>query len=165
MLAFFVFYAFPVSSGKIENLCQKSEMTLFECRIGVKLASVCMGIWASNAKFPQYKFGTHKKIEMVYPQSMPDNEGELRLSRSMYSGGGEVHIRFSRNQYEYIMYDSTVRTSFATDERNDSDFRSGIAIKRRGKIIMDRQCLRSSGSGIRSPAYQVLPTEKFTPIR
>lgn len=163
MLAFFVFYAFPISAGKIQNLCQKSEIALFECIIGGKLASICIG--HSNAKFPQYRFGTYKNIELVYPQSMRGKEGELRLSRAMYSGGGEVHIRFSRNEYEYIMYDSTIRTSFGADARNETDFRSGIVIKRRGKIIVDRQCLRSSDSGIRSPAYQVLPTEKFTPIR
>lgn len=139
---FILLISIPALAKEEEKyLCYKNERVIFGCNINQKMLSLCAAI--PLHKIPdsiQYRFGTHKKIEMEYPNNLEGSKNLFKHSHTGYSGGGEGRIRFKNKDYEYIIFDRMYRTNFKAGEPNNPAFDSGVVIRRKGKTISQLHC-------------------------
>jgi hypothetical protein len=125
------------------GLCAPGEVVVFQCGIGRKIVSVCGG--RTPAPRAQYRFGRPGNVELAYPNR---SEGGLSYARAMYSGGGELQIRFRNGGLDYVVYSRTVRTGFGADGRNNPRFSDGVMVRRGNRVISNRACTTEiSGDG------------------
>ena len=117
------------------GLCAPNEVVIFECGVGRKIVSVCGS--RTPAPRAQYRFGRPGNVELSYPNR---SEGGLSWARAMYSGGGELQIRFRNGGLDYAVYSRTVRTGFGADGRNNPQFSDGVMVMRGNRLISDRAC-------------------------
>ncbi len=112
-----------------DTLCTSNEQAIFSCTLASrKTASLCA---PKDLKAPglylQYRFGTHQKIELTYPE---EKEFHYKFrwgfaATSPQSGG--YYVDFSIGQYDYFM--------LAIDY-NDLD----IAIYKQNKLLRNLHC-------------------------
>ena len=146
-----------VAAAAEKSLCEAGETPLFQCTIKGKQVSLCAaGASKDDAGKLQYRFGTAQKIELSYPDTPQPASGKFFKSETGYSGGGEERIRFKNGDYEYFLFERTVRTGFGSGP-NNPEFSAGI-ITRHGKTVTTRLCARD---GAMKPASRVLPEEEF----
>jgi len=100
------------------------------------------------------------KVELNYPETPQPAQGHFHFSRTAYSGGGAIHIRFTNSGYEYILFDSTIRTGFGSGP-NNPEFSAGVITRYRGKTSI-RKC--SDDASISSEALEAIPAEEFEDI-
>ncbi|WP_050479792.1 hypothetical protein [Herbaspirillum rhizosphaerae] len=140
-----------------KSLCAAGETPLFQCTIKGKQVSLCAsGGGKDDAGKLQYRFGTAQKIELSYPATPQPADGKFFKSETGYSGGGEERIRFKNGDYDYFLFERTVRTGFGNGP-NNPEFSAGI-ITRHGKSVTTRLC---SQDGAMKPASRTLPEEEF----
>lgn len=143
------------------TMCRPGEKEIFSCTTKAKkTASLCAspGFSAQGGTL-QYRFGTPGKAELQYPETPQPAAGTFFFSSTMYSGGGEAHIRFSNGGYDYLLFDRTVRTNFK-GPTNDPRFSAGIVVRGpRGSKPVTRGC--SNDASIKADAYEALPREEF----
>ncbi|WP_432240883.1 hypothetical protein [Herbaspirillum robiniae] len=143
------------------TMCKPGEQEIFSCTTKAKkTASLCASPdFSAKGGTLQYRFGTPARTELQYPDTPQPAAGKFFFSSTMYSGGGEAHIRFSNGGYDYILFDRTVRTNFK-GPTNDPQFSSGIVVRGpKGSKPSTRSC--ANDASIRSAAYEALPTEDF----
>lgn len=142
-------------------LCKADEEIIFGCEIKDKLISICASKkFSKTTGYTQYRFGTSEKIEFSYPASKKPPEGIFFLGSTGYSGGGANIVRFNNSGYEYLIFDSMIRTNFAPGEPNDPEFKAGIVTRHNGKVTSTRFCADNAAS-IRSAAFEVFEREDF----
>ena len=127
----------PLSDFAAGSLCQASEVVLASCRGHGKIASIC----SANIGSATYRFGHPGRIEL--------QSTGLHSAQRMYSGGGETQISFGRQGYEYVIFDSTIRTGFDLDGHNNPAFSSGMIVQHYGKTIKAMHC-EGNAAAIRS---------------
>lgn len=137
-------------------LCDSDEITLFNCSLTKKTASLCL---RKKTNQIQYRIGTAVKKELTYPKTLKDSIEKFKLSTTPYPGGGENRIRFSNGTYDYLIYDITK----AQQDISGSDFlqAAGIVVYAKSKRIANFKCINSETS-ITSPAFEILPREDFS---
>jgi hypothetical protein len=141
------------------SLCQPSEAEVFNCQIKNKLLSVCASSSdKSKEQLLQYRYGTTSSIELNYPENPAVPSGHFMSSSVGYSGGGEFRIHFKNNDFDYILFDRTIRTGF-DDDGNKPEFSAGIAIKESGKVKSVHKC--SNNTQIIVPENMTIPEEEF----
>lgn len=118
------------------GLCAPGEVVIFQCGIGRKTVSVCGG--RTPAPHAQYRFGRPGNVELAYPRA--GQSGGLSYARAMYSGGGELQIRFRNGGLDYTVYSRTVRTGFGDDGLNHPQFSDGVTVRRGNRVISNRAC-------------------------
>ena len=142
-------------------LCKANEELIFGCEIKDKFISICASkSFSRTTGYTQYRFGKPDKIEFSFPTSAKPPEGIFFLGSTGYSGGGANIVRFNNSGYEYLIFDSMVRTNFTPDEPNDPEFKAGIVTRHNGKITSTRLCADNAAS-IRSAAFDVFEREDF----
>lgn len=140
------------------TLCTPDENILFQCTLKTKLLSLCASKdFAPDRGTLQYRFGTSKKLDLVYPATPQAAAGHFFFSSTPYSGGGEAHIRFETAGYEYFLFDKVIRTSF--NGPNNPEFTAGVVTRHEGKTSM-REC-SNAASGIHANAYEAIPGETY----
>lgn len=122
-----VLIAAMIAAPAAATLCRPGEVPVFSCAIGTRVAAVCTGRGG-----PVYRFGRPGRVELT--------ARNLSIATRAYSGGGETQISFRRGAFTYVVYDRTVRTAFGADGRNDPAITAGVAVRRGGRTISDRQC-------------------------
>lgn len=148
-------------AGEPLYLCKANEELIFGCAIKDKLISLCASKeFSKTTGYTQYRFGKPDKIELAYPSSPKPPEGVFFLANTGYSGGGASIIRFNNAGYEYLIFDSTVRTNFAAGEPNNPEFKAGIVTRHNGKITSTRLCTDNTAS-IGAAAFEVFDREDF----
>ena len=136
---------------------------IFQCDLKGKRLSLCASRdFSANGGTLQYRYGVPAKIELRYPESPQPARERFFFSSTAYSGGGEAHIRFRNGDYEYILFDRTVRTGFGGGP-NNPEFTSGVVTRRKGTTVSRRLC--SNSGSIVSKAYEDLPKEEFEDIQ
>lgn len=148
------------TAGEQHYLCNKDEQVLFGCTVGKKMVSVCTSQkFTKSSGYVQYRFGVKNKIELQYPASLVPPQKNFFFSNTPYSGGGAARIRFSINDDEYIVFDSTIRTNVKPGEPNYPEFTAGLITQHMGKITSLRKC--SDDASIRAEAYTNLEPEDW----
>ncbi|HLJ26426.1 MAG TPA: hypothetical protein VKY85_06935 [Candidatus Angelobacter sp.] len=139
-------------------LCQKDEQVVFGCNLGNKIVSLC----ASSGPSPrfQYRAGSSKHMELQFPSVPGPAQDNFWFSSTAFSGGGSAHIRFKIADYEYLLFDYTMRTGFGADGHNNPEFGAGVAVLRGGNVISTQSC--KNDASIQSLAYDQLPKEEYT---
>ena len=119
------------------TLCVGGETTIFQCRVGTRLLSVCGGR-ASGQAYAQYRFGTPARTELTYP-AQRQGAGTMQTALIPFSGGGEAQIHFTNGATQYVVYSRTVRTGFGRGG-NNPQFSAGVNVLRGGRTISRRGC-------------------------
>ena len=157
LLAFHGALSAAFAAAPEKSLCSAGETPLFQCTIKGKQVSLCAsGATATDAGKLQYRFGTAQKIELSYPDAPQPANGKFFKSETGYSGGGEERIRFKNGDYDYFLFERTVRTGFGSGP-NNPEFSAGV-ITRHGKSVTTRLCAQD---GAMKPASGTLPEEEF----
>lgn len=92
-----------------DSLCQSGERVIFSCMTkNDKTISLCATGAADNAKtVVHYRFGTGANTELSYPTDDITAQQAFSGRAQMFSGGGGIYLRFSNNNYDYIIYTGT----------------------------------------------------------
>ena len=100
-----IFVLFSEFAYSVESHCIRSEITIFNCRIGTKVVSVCGSNPISfQIGYLQYRFGFLKSPELIYPNKKIQPGQWVTGNSLVYAGGGGAYLRFIRNRYHYIVY-------------------------------------------------------------
>ena len=129
------------------TLCRGSEKPLFACPFGVKQVAVCGGEGGAI-----YRFGRPGHVDL--------HATGLGYAEKAYSGGGETQISFAQGGYRYIVFDRTVRTGFAADGHNDTQFSAGLVLKHGDTTISTMLCTTDASIAATATA---LPATAFIP--
>lgn len=144
-----------------QYLCKDDENLIFGCEIKGKFISICSSKNLSKTVgYAQYRFGKPDKVEFLYPASKKPPEGIFFLGSTGYSGGGANIVRFNNSGYEYLIFDSMIRTNYAPGEPNNPEFKAGIVTRHNGKITSTRLCTDNAAS-IRASAFEAFEREGF----
>jgi hypothetical protein len=123
------------------DLCIADEKLVFGCVLGEKVASICASANLSSASgYVQYRYGTIKKIELVYPKEKTHPKGHFFFSSTIYGGGDEFRVRFNNEGHDYFAFHKMVRTNFKSGETNDPDESAGIHTRFKNKFDPARRC-------------------------
>lgn len=139
-------------------LCLKQEQVVFGCNLGKKVVSLCASNHSSAWNF-QYRFGAPSHLELQFPDIPSPAKDHFWFSSTAFSGGGSAHIRFVNAGYEYVLFDSTVRTNFGESGRHDPKFNAGIVVLQEGKTVSKRYC--TNDASIHAAAYEQMLREEY----
>ena len=115
------------ASGSEASLCFQNEEVIASCRLRQKMVSVC-----GRSGSATYRFGRTGRIEL--------SANGMYHAHQMFSGGGESQIVVHKGDYQYVLYDSTIRTGFGRDGHNYPVFASGLMVLRNGRHLADMAC-------------------------
>jgi hypothetical protein len=133
------------------SLCDVGETVLFSCPLRGRLVSVCGQAPARSI----YRFGRPGRIEL--------QSRDLRHASRMFSGGGESQIHFERDGYRYILFDRTVRASFASEGRNEPQVSSGLLVQHAGRLRTSTPCGGSGEAAVSSALAAYMPEGVYIP--
>jgi hypothetical protein len=136
-----------------EGMCKPDEATIFNCELKKSVASFCR---SSDRSIFTYRNGTSKQIDLEVTGVSTANGGVFFFSSVPYTGGGEAHIRFSREDYTYYLYDKTIQTNVGPT------FSAGIVVYRGTKKIANSVC--ENDASIHQQAYEDMMKEEFQNI-
>ena len=146
--------------AKEAGLCSPTEEEIFVCKTAKALAYVCASKpFKPDVSVMQYRFGSPGKIQLQYPASPALAAGHFRMSSTAYSGGGEGHLAFSNDGYDYILYDRTTAGDWDKQGHRAHTFATGILV-RKGKAIVSNIACQRADDTLRAGAYD-LPKEDF----
>jgi hypothetical protein len=140
-------------------LCLKDEQVVFGCNLSNKVLSLCASNSSSASPTFQYRFGAPGHLELQFPNIPGPAKDHFWFSSTAFSGGGSAHIRFVNTGYEYVLFDSTVRTNFGKSGRHDPRFDAGIVVLHEGKTVSIRYC--TNDASIHAVAYEQMPREEY----
>lgn len=127
--------------------CQMGETVVLSCQVtGRKIVSLCS---SGPATAPQlaYRFGTGRRIELVYPA--PGNAGAFYRTSAPLIGGGIATVGFSRGGYDYSVYAKSSQPGGAAGGGGgDPEFEDGLIVSRGGKRLRTLVCA-DGGAGFR----------------
>jgi len=149
------------SAAASKYLCHADEQVIFGCAVGKRMVSLCASPKVGrDAGYVQYRFGTLARLELTYPTSLEPPAEKFHISTTGYSGGGAARLRFSIAGFDYVLFDSVVRTNFTPGEPNNPAFSAGIATVRDGKVVSRHKCT-DNDTGLAVPEGDVFPEEDF----
>ena len=134
----------PVPPTKVGSFCTADEVSIFSCSLGPKRVSVC-----GRGNQAVYRYGAPGKVELAVRN--------LSLAKRGFSGGGETQITATNNNYSYIVYDRTERTSFGASGGNDPQSGSGLLVRHAGRTLSSKLCDDDAPIPSRASAY--IPTK------
>ncbi|MCA8016932.1 hypothetical protein [Burkholderia metallica] len=141
-----------VAAAHAEGLCSREETAVFNCELKASVSSLCQSI--ENGSLI-YRNGVGEKINLQISDKK-NNRNVFFLSNTLYSGGGEAHIRFSRMGYTYYLYDKVIKVD------DGPETFAGIVVYKKNKKIHSLAC--NNNASIRASAYQSISREKYRSI-
>ena len=129
----------PAGGGQA-HFCTAMEDTVFACRAGGKLVSVCASKDASpTAGYAQYRFGkpdSRDPLEMNLPEAWIPPAKAAAGGTLAFSGGGGAWMRFRNGPHAYVVFTGIGKwgPGGATREK------AGVVVERGGKAIAHVAC-------------------------
>ncbi|WP_156966970.1 hypothetical protein [Paraburkholderia ferrariae] len=151
IIVLLIFGLFSGAKIRAEGMCNADEAVIFNCELKKTTASLCR---SKKDNVLTYRDGGRAGYRLVLSDAGKSNL--FFFSNIPYAGGGEGHIRFSNNDYNYYIYDKTVKT----DE--GPIFSAGIVIYHNDLKIANMMC--NNDASIRRDAYQNFPRENYKNI-
>ena len=139
--------------AQAEGMCKSGEVALFNCRLSKSISSLCQ---SADNRILTYRNGMDGKVRFELSDNDNKNSTAFYFSNTSYAGGGEAHIRISNQEYEYYLYDRTIKA----DE--GPTFSAGIVIYKKLNKIADLVC--NNDASILESAYQSITKEAYRPI-
>jgi hypothetical protein len=128
------------SASAQSSLCTAEETTIFACRTGNKMVSVCASKDAGPAAGSlQYRFGkpgASEPPEMTLPEQRLPPAKAATGDTLMFSGGGGAWLRFTKPPVAYTLYTGIGKWGPNGEVRD----KAGIAVERQGKLIANLAC-------------------------
>ena len=142
-------------------LCSADEQVVFGCALGnKKQVSVCASPqMTATTGYLQYRYGTPAKVELAFPAERKPPKGLFFFANTGFSGGGASELHFRIGEYDYFVYDSTVRTNFKAGEPNNPAFSAGVVTRLKGKRLSGQTCTNDASLG--SAVYDQVEKEEF----
>src|ERR1700683_4346865 len=127
------FCVLSTAANAASTLCLANEDTIFSCRAGKKVISVCASKdLAAEHGYLQYRFGSPAKVELAVPADRLIPPASSAVSRTLvFSGGGGAYLRFKTGDYDYVVYTAIGRGWGVKD---------GVAIEKNGKRLSHVSC-------------------------
>ena len=123
------------------DLCTPAEKIVFSCTLGAKTASICASPdLTETSGYVQYRFGTDKQLELVYPKTLLPPKAKFFFSSTAYAGGDADRIRFKIAGFDYVVFHSMIRTNFKPGEPNDPQESAGLVTRSKGNYGRPRKC-------------------------
>jgi hypothetical protein len=145
------------------SLCTSSERVLFSCRMEEKSAALCASAdLGRTTGYVQYRFGTAQKLDMQYPKEKEPPESNFFISSIAYSGGGEVRVRFLRQNVSYYLYERTVKTNAASAPGEHVEY--GLTTQPAAHGLTKRLCSPGSETGFDREVYSVFNRETWSQL-
>ncbi len=114
-----------------EGLCNAQEVAIFNCELQKSVASLCE---ARDTGALSYRNGVANKINLEISDNGARKGRIFYFSNIPYAGGGEAHIRFSRGEYAYYLYDKTIKAA------DGPAFSAGIVVYKEERKISNLIC-------------------------
>ncbi|RZU02635.1 hypothetical protein [Rivibacter subsaxonicus] len=122
-------------------LCSADEEVVFGCTLGRRMVSLCASPGPAPQKL-QYRTGMPGKLELVVPPAPEPAAGTFIHSSTGYSGGGEARLRFRNGNWDYWLFDRTLRGE------QGPVFSSGVVVRRTGQRHgKELKCVEEAGFG------------------
>ena len=122
------------------SFCTPMEVSVFTCKSGVKMVSVCASKnHGKNKGYLQYRFGkfdSNEPLEMMWPEGEVVPSKAAKGEYTPYAGGAGTHLRFTKGNVSYIVYSGTGRWG----PKGEPMDKNGIAVERDGKLIASLKC-------------------------
>jgi hypothetical protein len=137
-----------MTTANSATLCTADEVILFSCNTKTRgrIISLCGSIKPNGpTSYIQYRFGTPKRIELVYPTDKKP-PGTLFTTRiDSYAGASyDAIVNFTIKEYSYVIYSGHYVGGSLDDINNDSQgtfgLRAGVAVSRSEKDHYDIPC-------------------------
>ncbi|MFX1674595.1 hypothetical protein PWR63_20385 [Paraburkholderia sp. A2WS-5] len=139
-----------MTGAHAEGLCEAGETVIFNCELLKSISSLCQ---ANGNGILAYRNGINGEINLKKSDKGGSNGRVFYFSNTFYSGGGEAHIRFSRSNYTYYLYDKTIKTD------GGPAFSAGVAIYKGSRRVANLVC--SNDASIRESAYHTITKEAY----
>jgi hypothetical protein len=122
---------------KSASLCSPSEVVVFSCGAGGRLASICASAGLTKVSGTmQYRFGAPGRIELAYPATPGKLGDNFKGGWMSYSGGGGAYVRFANGPFEYTVFSATGKWG----ANGGSLDVAGVAIRKDGKDFSNFVC-------------------------
>ncbi|WP_176058222.1 hypothetical protein [Paraburkholderia sp. BCC1876] len=138
---------------RASEFCQPNEEVAFNCMHSHKIAELC---YSKDTNSFIYRFRSRNKVYLAYPEKTSGSAGEFLVSSRPYPGGGEGHVKFSREGYTYYIYDRN-RTTRQSLETN-----AGVIAEKEGRRVENFRC--TNDASIHASAYENLREEDYRGI-
>lgn len=139
--------AFPVGAAPLAPKCPDARAAAFSCRIDSRVLTIC-------------GLGGKAVLRVGKRSRMVVQARGARYASRMYSGGGEAQVIFASRASRFVVYDRTLRTSFAEDGANDAQAMTGMFVQKAGRTVSKLGCDPESLTGTLMPAG-VVPAGQF----
>ncbi len=122
------------------SFCSPMEVTIFACRTGKKMVSVCAGKDSTKTTgMLQYRFGmpdSSEPLEMKWPESKLAPSKVATGTNVPFAGGGGAWLRIAKGDHAYVVYDGIGKWGPQGQTRT----KSGLTVERKGKAIAQLKC-------------------------
>jgi hypothetical protein len=123
------------------TFCTAQEKTLFACKTGAKMVSVCGSPGATaTTGYVQYRFGrpdASEPLEMVVPIGEVLPPRAAKGENVPFAGGGGSWLRFRKDDFAYVVYAGTGRWGPKGEPRD----KQGVVVEQAGKKIANLKCM------------------------
>jgi hypothetical protein len=123
------------------SFCTAQEKTLFACKTGAKMVSVCGSPGATaTTGYVQYRFGrpdSSESLEMVVPVGEVLPPRAAKGENVPFAGGGGSWLRFRKGDFAYVVYAGTGRWGPKGEPRD----KQGVVVEQAGKKIANLKCM------------------------
>lgn len=131
------------ASADEATLCNAHEEVYFSCHVGNKVVSVCAsGNISPKNGYVQYRFGNIGGIEFEYPELPVPPEKKFYIIDINAGNVQSTHLKFKSGGYDYVIY---------------SGFPSGVYVKKRGKVVLNRVCDSGIYTSLSSRIFRGVP--------
>ena len=128
------------------SFCAATEVTVFACRTGAKLVSVCADPASGPTKgYLQYRFGkpdSTDALELNWPERWSPPARVATGSTESFSGGGAAWLRIRKGDYAYVVFTGIGRWG----PGGATQTREGITVERSGKADATLRCAQPAQS-------------------
>lgn len=116
------------------DLCEKSELTLFSCKAGKKEVALCASNdFSKTSGYVQYRVKAKGKVEFEYPNAKAYPGGLFYVDTLLWASDDEQQVFFQNGEYTYLIYDRSFKPG-------PKDATAGVFVFRKGKHLGGLDC-------------------------
>lgn len=116
------------------DLCERTEHTLFSCEAGKKEVALCASKDLSKTSgYVQYRVKAKGKLEFEHPGTKTHPRGLFYADTLLWASDDEQQVFFQNGEYTYLIYDRSFKPG-------PKDASAGVFVFRKGKPLGGLDC-------------------------